>query len=92
MKKIIINQRNMLIVSALFFTLGLAVVLGHVTGLLSPSAIQASSEDSRLGILGQPAPELDLSDWIDGAGRKMASIRLSANQGKVIYLYFFQDW
>ena len=44
------------------------------------------------GILGQTAPELRLTDWIDGKGEPMAPITLSRYRGKVVYLYFFQDW
>jgi thiol-disulfide isomerase/thioredoxin len=44
------------------------------------------------GILGKAAPELNLSTWIDGSGRKMAPVKLSELKGKVVFLYFFQDW
>lgn len=58
----------------------------------TPFKIPAASANSNYGILGQPAPELNLSDWIDGNGIKTESIRLSDYRGKVIYLYFWQDW
>ncbi len=58
----------------------------------TPLGIQTASAKTPYGILGQPAPELNLSDWIDGNGVKTESIRLSAYRGKVIYLYFWQDW
>lgn len=54
--------------------------------------IPNASADAHLGILGQTAPELDLSTWIDGNGQKTKSIRLSDYRDKVVYLYFFQDW
>ena len=57
-----------------------------------PYGIQSALARSQLGILGQQAPEIDLNNWIDGDGNPMASIRLSDHRGKVIYLYFFQDW
>jgi hypothetical protein len=44
------------------------------------------------GILGQPAPEINLNTWIDGNGKKIEPIRLSDYHGKVVYLYFFQNW
>jgi thiol-disulfide isomerase/thioredoxin len=47
---------------------------------------------ARYGILGRPAPELDLDFWIDGNGHPMDGIQLQDLKGKVIYLYFFQDW
>jgi len=53
---------------------------------------QTASANMQYGILGQQAPELNLTTWIDGDGKQMDPIRLSDNKGKVIYLYFFQDW
>ena len=54
--------------------------------------IPPASAMSHAGILGSQAPELDVDSWIDGQGQKIAPIRLGAHRGKVIYLYFFQDW
>jgi hypothetical protein len=54
--------------------------------------IQQASASSHLGILGRPAPELNLDNWIDTDGKQRTPIQLSDNRGKVIYLYFFQDW
>ena len=54
--------------------------------------IQPASARSHYGILNSQAPALDLDTWIDSRGKKMAPIHLSAYRGKVIYLYFFQDW
>lgn len=53
---------------------------------------QPASARSHYGILGSQAPELDLDTWIDGRGKKTAPIQVRAYRGKVIYLYFFQDW
>ncbi len=47
---------------------------------------------SRYGILGRLAPEPGLDTWIDGQGRPMAPVHLRAYRGKVVVLYFFQDW
>ena len=58
----------------------------------TPLGTPAASADSRYGILGQPAPQLNLSDWIDGSGKKTETFELSDYRGKVVYLYFFQDW
>ncbi len=55
-------------------------------------AIQPASARSHYGILGRQAPELDLDTWIDGRGKDMAPIYLRDYRGKVVYLYFFQDW
>lgn len=48
--------------------------------------------DNHRGILGRQAPELELNNWIDGTGGSIPAIRLNELRGKVIYLYFFQDW
>ena len=54
--------------------------------------IPNASANAHLGILGQSAPELNLTIWIDGNGKKTESIHISDYRGKVVYLYFFQDW
>lgn len=73
-------------------------------GLIAPMAMekffinyampgtQTAWAASRHGILGQKAPELKLNTWIDENGHKISPIRLSDYRGKVVYLYFFQDW
>ena len=77
------------LIGVLFF------LISVMDGLLawdSPAGIQKASANSHLGILGQQAPELNLNSWINGDGKKIDPIRLSAYRGKVIYLYFWQDW
>jgi len=54
--------------------------------------LQTASAGAQYGIQGQPAPELNLATWIDGDGKPIDPINLSDYRGKVIYLYFFQDW
>ena len=54
--------------------------------------LQTASASTQYGILGRPAPELELNTWIDGNGKPMDPIKLRDYRGKVIYLYFFQDW
>jgi hypothetical protein len=54
--------------------------------------LQRASANAQYGIQGQPAPELNLTTWIDGDGKQIDPIKLSNYRGKVIYLYFFQDW
>jgi hypothetical protein len=58
----------------------------------TPFKIPTASAGTQFGILGQPALELNLYTWIDGNGKKAESIGLSDYRGKVVYLYFFQDW
>ena len=57
----------------------------------TPLAIPTALAQTQYGILGQLAPELNLSDWIDGNGKKTETFRLSDYRGKVVYLYFFQE-
>ncbi len=70
----------------------LMFLVGNIFDLSTPFIISNASANSRLGILGQAAPELNLSTWIDGNGQKTESVQLSDFRGKVVYLYFFQDW
>ena len=53
---------------------------------------ETAAADSHYGILDQTAPALNLDEWIDGNGHKTPSIRLTDLRGKIVYLYFFQDW
>jgi hypothetical protein len=57
-----------------------------------PIGLQAASADMQYGILGRQAPELNLTTWIDGDGKPMDPVKLKDYRGKVIFLYFFQDW
>jgi hypothetical protein len=70
----------------LHFRIGAALDSGPIAGL------QPASAATRYGILGQQAPELNLSTWIDGDGKQIEPIRLGTFRGKVIYLFFFQNW
>lgn len=73
----------------------LLFLLSVMDGLLvsdTRTGIQTAGADSHLGILGQQAPNLNLNNWINGDGKKIDAVKLSAYRGKVIYLYFFQDW
>ncbi|MBT8369912.1 MAG: peroxiredoxin family protein [Deltaproteobacteria bacterium] len=75
---------------------GVALIsLSGVSSLLDPHprfGLQPASASNKYGILGRQAPELELSTWIDGNGRPMDPVKLKDYRGKVIYLYFFQDW
>ena len=62
------------------------------TPLFSSIGLQTASASSIYGILGRAAPELALDTWIGSDGKSMAPIRLGDYRGKVVYLYFFQDW
>jgi len=54
--------------------------------------VKTATANMHYGIQGQQAPELNLTDWIDGDGNRVDPIYLSNHKGKVVYLYFFQDW
>jgi hypothetical protein len=69
------------------------VLLGAGLILLSLNfGMQTASANTQYGILGQQAPGLELDTWIDGNGKPMDPVKLRDYRGKVIYLYFFQDW
>ena len=70
----------------------LLLLIGGFFDSNTPLGIPTASAKTQYGILGQLAPELNLSNWINGNGKKTESIRLSDYRGKVVYLYFFQDW
>ena len=55
-------------------------------------AVPEASASGLYGIRSQKAPELNLNTWIDGDGNPTAPIRLEDFRGRVVYLYFFQDW
>ena len=54
--------------------------------------IEPAAASSQWGILFQQAPELELNSWIDENGKPTDPLKLQDYRGKVIYLYFFQDW
>ncbi len=74
---------------------GLVLLLIFLMGIFASEVFyetQPALARSHLGILGQQAPELNLNNWISADGLQRAPIRISDFRGKVIYLYFFQDW
>jgi peroxiredoxin len=60
--------------------------------LLSSGIHSPAFASDKYGILGQKAPELNLNTWIDGNGKKIKPLKLEQLKGRVIYMYFFQDW
>jgi len=89
--------KKQITIKTVIFTIALMMgtisfLFGGFIDLKTPLGVPTASARNQYGILGQPAPELNLSDWIDGNGNKTESIRLSDYRGKVVYLYFFQDW
>ena len=89
------NKSTFTLSSVFFSTSVWMILLFGMTGLFIPVewiGIQPSEASRHLGILGRQAPEIHLNTWIDGNGRKVEPIRLKDFRGKVVYLYFFQDW
>lgn len=77
------------------FLTGLYLAVLLIIGIYSsysPFEMPAASAKSGYGIQGQMAPEFNLTNWIDGRGQKTEPINLGDFRGKVVYLYFFQDW
>ena len=60
--------------------------------LVGAIGLKSAWATSAAGILGQPAPALGLDTWIDGNGEAMPPIRLADYRGRLVQLYFFQDW
>ena len=81
--------RNIIKISAWVFLLYNTGILYNYNMLVG---LKSASADVQYGIQGQQAPELNLTTWIDGDGNQIDPIKLSHYRGKVIYLYFFQDW
>ncbi len=84
-----VRQRTSVLAGALLAALALLPIFFAAQATFGIQPAAARSHD---GILGSQAPELDLDTWIDGRGKKTVPIHLRAYRGKVIYLYFFQDW
>ncbi len=66
-------------------------MLGAAAMAALPLANTLSAQSTR-GITGQMAPELEVSEWIDGNGNTSDSFSIKANKGKWIYLKCFQEW
>ena len=79
--KNLISRRQLLAVGA-------ATVPALAT--LTPGVASAQSQ-SRFGIGGHDAPELDIGYWIDGDG-KPASFSIRQSSGKWVFLKCFQNW
>ena len=85
-----------IVVFTVIILMGTWVILPHGMNYFFNSndtvGLQAASANMQYGILGRQAPELNLTTWIDGNGKPMDPVKLKDYRGKVIFLYFFQDW
>ena len=61
------------------------------TGLLLGGGIRSVSATNHYGILGQPAPDIHGSNWIDRDGRA-AGFSMEETRGRWVYLKCFQSW
>ena len=63
------------------------------TALLLPTIGLAMNEQKKpnFGILGQQAPELEVTTWIDGKGNE-TSFKLADHKGKFVFMEFWQYW
>ena len=87
--------RSIVLVVFLFFGAGMLLVPDFGDGLHffhTMMVVPEASASGHYGIRGRKAPELNLEKWIDGNGKQTAPIRLKDLRGKVVYMYFFQDW
>ena len=78
------KRRDLLVNSAKL--VGCAALTG---GALLTS--QARAQESKYGILGYEAPELDIDYWIDADGEP-ASFSIAESRGKWTFLKCFQNW
>ena len=84
-----------LLIAIFFITISWILPLPDSDRFSVPGPIMELSKASatmNYGIFGQKAPELNLNTWIDGNGKEMEPVNLKDFRGKVIYLYFFQNW
>lgn len=89
------RKLKFVLMTAFFITIMNIMPLPENNHMSVPNAmigIPTASATNHLGILGRTAPELELETWIDGNGAEIEPIRLRDYRGKVVYLYFFQDW
>ena len=54
--------------------------------------LSMNNRAARYGIVGQTAPELKVTQWIDGQGAATEDIKLSELDGKFKVIYCFQAW
>lgn len=69
------------------------LIKASAASLLLPVTTFAATEMKKhnYGIVGQQAPELEVSTWIDGKG-KPSSFKLAEHQGKFVFMEFWQFW
>ena len=69
-------------------------LFGSAAAVLAPEMLVpqiAEAAPNRYGIVGNQAPKLKVSQWIDGKG-KPTTFKLSDHKGKFVFLEFWQAW
>jgi hypothetical protein len=93
--KLIQKHKLKHVVFSIFFFISLGVLsmpeMNRFPVFQGMIELPAASADEEYGILGQPAPDLELNTWIDENGKETEPISLNDYRGKIVYLYFFQD-
>ncbi len=79
MQDICHNRRNLLKAGA-----------ASTAAMLLPATAFAAKKHN-YGIAGRVAPELEISDWIDGDG-KATTFKLAEHKGKFVFMEFWQSW
>lgn len=64
-------------------------IVASVSAMILQKATCATSNS--YGIVGDFAPELEISNWIDAKG-KPTSFKLADNKGKFVFMEFWQAW
>jgi len=83
-------RRSDLLVIILF--LALTPIIGFGQKHQNKKDFRMGSTDQRYGIEGQIAPELQVSQWIDGDGKEVKDVKLADYEGKFKVIYCFQAW
>ena len=69
-------------------------LFGSSAAVLAPEMLvpqMAEAASNRYGIVGKQAPELKVSQWIDGKGNP-TTFKLSDHKGKFVFLERWQAW
>jgi hypothetical protein len=83
-------KKNTFLITIMFFALAPVSVFGQE--LQNKKDFRMENTVQRYGIEGQSAPELQVSQWIDGDGNEMKDVRLADYKGKFKMIYCFQAW
>lgn len=83
-------KKNIFLITILFLAFATHSILGQK--LQNKKDIKMENTKQKYGIEGQPAPELQVGQWIDGDGNAMKDVKLADYEGKFKVIYGFQAW